>query len=191
MKIYFKDIFLIPNLLSLFRLLLFIPIQIFFNMMRINSDFSLFILATILVAFISDLMDGFIARKTNKISELGKIIDPLADKVLMAFIIVNLFLIGYISAYYFWIIILRDVLIFTGGIIVSKKMGKVLPSNKLGKLTVFSIGIFIILTLLQINRNNTWYQAVMYLSLIFSFASVAGYFIRAVEIIRWKKNETV
>ena len=191
MKIYFKDLFLIPNLLSLFRLLLFIPIQIFFNMMRLNSDFSIFILATILVAFISDLMDGFIARKTNKISELGKIIDPLADKVLMAFIIVNLFLIDYIPAYYFWIIILRDVLIFTGGIIVSKKMGKVLPSNKLGKLTVFSIGIFIILTLLQINRDNTWYQAVMYLSLIFSFASVAGYFIRAVEIIRWKKNETV
>jgi len=186
-----SEIYLIPNLISLFRLLLFIPFLILFNLMNSDFTYRYYILALIALAFISDLLDGFIARKTNQISELGKIIDPVADKTLMAIIVMNLFLMEIIPAYYFWIVIMRDVLIFLGGIALSKKIGKVLPSNRLGKITVFSIGLFIILSLAMDNRDSFIYEAVMNISLILCFASLIGYVIRALELLKWKKNETV
>lgn len=186
-----KDIVLVPNLISLFRLLLFIPFLILFDLMRDDSGYRYYILLVILIAFLSDVLDGFIARRTNQISELGKIIDPLADKVLVALIVFNLFSMNLIPPFYFWIVILRDIFIFIGGLVINKKVGKVLPSNRLGKITVFSIGVFIIVTLLQPDQLNAWYQGTMITSLILCFASLIGYSLRAFEILNWNKNETV
>lgn len=182
---------LLPNLISLFRLLLFIPFIYLFNLMKVDVEYRYYILIVIFIAFLSDLLDGFVARKRNQISEFGKIIDPLADKVLVVFIVINLFSMDMISPFYFWIVILRDILIFTGGLFVNKKVGKVLPSNRLGKITVFSVGIFIILTLLQVNQLSAIYQGVMIISLALCFASLVGYFLRAIEILKWKKNGSI
>ncbi len=99
------------------------------------------LLSLYILVYLTDIADGYFARKFNQISELGKIIDPLADKILVILVVAYLYYYEIIPAYYFWIIILRDLIIFIGGIIVSKKIGKVLPSNYLGKATVLSIGI--------------------------------------------------
>ena len=190
MKINPKEILLVPNLISLFRLVLFIPFLILFKLASEDWSYRNYIFATIIIAFISDLLDGFVARKTNKISEMGKIIDPLADKVLMAIIVINLFIINKIPAYYFYIIISRDVIIFIGGILISRKLNKVLPSNLLGKLTVFSIGIFILAVLLNADPVSNVYRILLLLSLTMSFASVIGYGIRAIEFIK-KSNQSI
>jgi cardiolipin synthase (CMP-forming) len=188
MKINLKEIILVPNLISLFRLLLGIPF--YFLLSDINREgYRTYILILILIAFISDLLDGFVARKTNSVSEFGKIIDPLADKVLVALIVIYLFILNEIPSYYFYIVILRDILIFTGGIFVSGKLGKVLPSNLLGKMTVFSIGIFIIITLLQIDKTLIYYKLILLISVCLCFASLIGYLLRAFETLKWKKNE--
>ena len=97
-----------------------------------------------MIGYISDVLDGFLARKLNQVSELGKIIDPLADKICIVTIIVILFITDQISTLFFAVIVLRDLIIFLGGIYVSKKIDKVLPSNLLGKITVFSIGLYIL-----------------------------------------------
>ena len=186
-----KEIYLLPNLISIFRLLLFIPLVFLFELMRVDNEYRYYILIVIFIAFISDLLDGYVARKTNQISELGKIIDPLADKVLVAFIVFSLFMMDMIPPFYFWIVIFRDIFIFAGGLIVKKRVGKVLPSNRLGKITVFSIGVFIIITLLQLNHLNTLYEGVMIISLVLCFASLIGYSMRAFEIQNWKKNENI
>lgn len=75
-----KEIFTIPNLLSLFRLVLIpVYVTIYLNA-RDNSDY--FLAAAILaVSCITDMIDGQIARRFNMISTLGKILDPLADKL--------------------------------------------------------------------------------------------------------------
>ena len=186
-----KEIYLLPNLISLFRLLLFIPFLFLFQLMRTDDNYRYYILILILIAFISDLLDGYTARKTNQISELGKIIDPLADKVLVALIVINLFSMDMIPTFFFWLIILRDIFIFLGGLYIKQKIGKVLPSNLLGKATVFSIGIFIIITLLRLNQLSIIYQGVMIISITLCFASIIGYSLRAKEILNWKKNETI
>ena len=79
MKDWKKDILTVPNLLSLFRLLL-IPVYI---MIYLNADSNsdYYIAAGILaVSCLTDLIDGKIARHFNMISNVGKILDPLADK---------------------------------------------------------------------------------------------------------------
>lgn len=184
-----KDINTLPNYISFFRLLLAIPF--YFLLKEIHSDFTIryYILALIFIAALSDIADGYIARLQNKISEFGKIIDPLADKALVILIVTQLYLSGEIIDIYFWIIVGRDIIIFIGGIWVSKKIGKVLPSNLLGKITVITIGIFIIITISGVSRINFIYHSFFYLSIIMSILSVIGYGLRGYEAIKWGKHE--
>jgi len=191
MKIKWSDIRTKSNMLSTFRVFLVIPI--IFLILNFNEAYSYRVYAVLLMVLgvITDLLDGYLARKYNEITEFGKIIDPFADKVNIVAIIILLYYMDELPAYYFWIIVLRDVIIFTGGIIVSNIVGKVLPSNLLGKITVLSIGFFIIATVLDL-RSITWlYESLKYLSLVLSVGSVIGYAIRGVELVKWKKNETV
>ncbi len=191
MKINFKEILLLPNLISSFRLLLFIPFIFLFNNYSSIQNVRIYILILIIIAFLSDLLDGYVARKTNTISELGKIIDPLADKILVGLIIINLYMQNEIPVFYFWIVITRDICILFGGIIVSQKIGKVLPSNLLGKLTVSSIGLFIIITLLQTNRSELFYNIFLFTSCSLSVASLIGYLMRAIEMLKWNNYENI
>lgn len=94
----------------------------------------------IIVIWLSDLLDGYFARSRNEISELGKIIDPLADKVTVISLVVILLLKGIIPAWYVIITVLRDALILGGGLYLNYKKNTVLQSNWLGKITVFTIG---------------------------------------------------
>lgn len=80
MKDWKNEIFTIPNLLSLFRLVL-IPVYVVLYL-RASDPTDYFLAGTILaVSCITDLLDGKIARRFNMISTLGKILDPLADKL--------------------------------------------------------------------------------------------------------------
>ncbi len=188
----FQKIITISNSISFFRVLLGIPIFILLDNFDNSLSVRTYLILLLLFAYFTDISDGYIARKRNEITEAGKFIDPLADKILVAIIIIKLLLIGEIPEYYFWIIILRDVIIFIGGIIVSRIIKRVLPSNLLGKITVLSIGIFLIITILNTENSGTIYLIFMYLSILLSFASLIGYGIRAVESIKWyKKNETI
>ena len=65
-----------------------------------------------LMAYISDLLDGYIARKRNEITEWGKILDPLADKIFVGLTCIALLSIGQLSIWYIALVIGRDVLIF-------------------------------------------------------------------------------
>lgn len=74
-----KELYTIPNLLSLFRLVL-IPVYVFIYL-NADSAMDYFVAATILaVSCLTDLIDGKIARRFGMISNVGKILDPLADK---------------------------------------------------------------------------------------------------------------
>jgi CDP-diacylglycerol--glycerol-3-phosphate 3-phosphatidyltransferase len=176
------------NLLSLLRLLLIIPIWILLD--NIDSGYNRTIVISLCwFAAITDVMDGYLARRFNEITEMGKIIDPLADKFVIGVVVLKLFLINEIPDYYFWMIVGRDALIFVGGIIVSNKIGRILPSNMLGKITVVSIGLTLFFILLQVNRNAVYFKGLYYLSIILIISSLIGYLIRSFEFIKQKKNE--
>ncbi len=191
MNLNYKEIHTKSNYLSLFRLFMVVPLFFLMDYISEGYEYRIYTFLVIIFAFFTDIADGWLARKFNEITEFGKIVDPLADKVFVAVLVLKLYLLNEIPGYYFWIIILRDVVIFLGGIYVTNIIGKVLPSNLLGKITVFSIGLFLIGAVLDI-RNITWlYNFLFYGSILLSFASVAGYTIRAIENVKWKRNEAV
>ncbi|MEE9430352.1 MAG: CDP-alcohol phosphatidyltransferase family protein [Melioribacteraceae bacterium] len=188
MRIQFKQINTISNYVSFSRVLLAIPIYFYISQINEIANARNILIALYITAYITDLLDGYLARKLNQISELGKIIDPLADKILVIMIVSYLYIFNIIPPIYFWIIILRDLIIFVGGIFVSKKIGKVLPSDYLGKATVLTIGFFVIAVTANLNSGSILYQALYYGSLLLSFASVINYGLRGMKEIKRETN---
>ena len=180
-----KNIFNASNLLSFVRLLLVIPAWFAFE--NFDVPFYRYSVAAIgIFAAITDILDGYLARKLNQITEFGKIIDPLADKVLIAFVVINLFLLNEIPDYYFYLIVGRDILILIGGLVVTKKIGKVLPSDYLGKATVLSISFVLLMILLNLSKDSIPFQILYYSSISLIFASLINYIMKAFRAYRAK-----
>lgn len=189
MKYSSKEIFTTSNFVSLLRILLFFPIYFTLQRIEIDSIYRIYSVLLFILAFITDILDGFIARKFNQISEVGKIIDPLADKILVALIIIQLYLQSEITTEYFIIILLRDLIIFLGGIYVSKRLHYVLPSNVVGKITVFLIASYLLVTVLNGVYNLTFIRKIFYyLGIIMSFVSVIVYSNRAIVVLKIEKK---
>lgn len=189
MKITKSDI-TISNGLSLLRLLLAIPFWFLLNDFQDYNTRVIIISIGAIVVF-TDWADGFFARKFNQVTELGKIIDPLADKVCAAVLIYKLYLIGEISQLLFFVLLGRDVIIFLGGVLLSKYLGKVLPSNFLGKITVTIFAFFVFMLCFSVEKSSYPYLFVYYVIIILSFLSLIAYSIRAIEFIKKRKNELI
>lgn len=134
-----KEIFYISNILSVLRIVLIIPTCYLF-LIGIEQNKYL-ILCVLLVMYVTDLLDGYLARKLNQVSELGKIIDPVADKLVVCTIAIMMFISGLIPLWFIVIVVLRDVLILLFGLILKQKKKIVLMSNYPGKIAVFTIGL--------------------------------------------------
>lgn len=175
-----KQIFNASNALSFLRLLLVIPAWYSFTYLELTK--AKYIVAGLgIFAAITDILDGYLARKLNQITEFGKIIDPLADKVLVVYVVLSLFMIGEIPDYYFYMIAGRDILILTGGLIVSKKLGKVLPSDYIGKATVLSVSFVLLMILLNVDTHSIPYLLLHYFSIGLIFISLFNYILKAVK----------
>lgn len=188
MKINTKEIFTISNLLSLLRLFLAIPLWILFDYYELNPSIKYWLFSLCIFAAITDILDGYLARKFNQVTETGKIIDPLADKIAMAVVVIRLSMLGELPLYYLLMIIVRDILIFVGGIYVTSKIGKVLPSNMLGKTAVLIIGLVVLLTLLQLDKSSFLFNIFYYLSMILILLSFIAYVVRANEYLQRYKS---
>ncbi|MCL4377138.1 MAG: CDP-alcohol phosphatidyltransferase family protein, partial [Actinobacteria bacterium] len=133
---------------------------------------------------LTDSLDGYLARKYHEVTEFGKIIDPLADKVIIGIVIIKLFLIGEVNGIYLVLILSRDILIFLGGIFVAQKINKILPSNILGKITVTNIGLVIFLIIINVNKDNILFEFFYKLSIALIIISIIGYAYRAIEFVK-------
>ena len=78
-----KEIFTIPNLLSILRIILILPFSIYF----LNDEYIMAAVMLILSG-ITDMFDGMIARKFDQITKLGAMLDPIADKLTLAVVVI-------------------------------------------------------------------------------------------------------
>ncbi len=139
MKIRARDFLLIPNILSLLRLLL-IPLVVF----QIAQGHNTTGLLLILLGIVTDILDGYLARKLNQVSELGKIIDPLGDKLGIATLAVTLTLYRDFPVWATVFIIARDVAILFGAAFYIA-IGQPTPtSNMLGRLTALAWSVAVV-----------------------------------------------
>lgn len=136
----FKGFWNVPNVLSLFRLIL-VPILIisYFGAPGTNHIFALIIF---LVASITDLLDGIIARATNQITPIGTILDPFADKLLKMSTLLCFCIDGVLPIWLSVMLIVIDLsMIITGLCLLKQKI--TIPSNFIGKAgtLVMSVGL--------------------------------------------------
>ena len=186
-----NQILTISNALSFLRLLLVFPVWFSLNNFQ-NETYRILTFILCIVAAITDYLDGYVARKRNEITEVGKIIDPLADKILVAVLTIKLYLIGELSSYFLLIILLRDIIIFVGGIVISLKLKKVLSSNLLGKITVTAIGFVFLMVIAGLSKQHIIFIAIYDSSILLIYVSLLGYIIRASEFLKKnKQNEHI
>ncbi|MFN3196688.1 MAG: CDP-alcohol phosphatidyltransferase family protein [Chlorobiota bacterium] len=156
--------FNISNNISILRIALSFPLAYFL----IQGNTSVAIIIGIL-AFISDYLDGYFARSRDEITDLGKVLDPLADKLFFGTAAVIMIVQGLIPTYLAVIIVARDILIFLGGIYVKNKTGVVMASNLVGKGAVNIAAIVLIGILLNINGFYTYGSVIAASVFVLSF----------------------
>ena len=135
----------IPNILSIIRIcLVFVFIALFF------ADMIYAALFVFLLAGATDVLDGYLARKNNWISNLGKILDPFADKLMQCTVLVCLWIGDYIPIWFVLPFIIKEILMLLLGAIVIKRRSVVVVSKWYGKLTVcIFYGTIVLAVLLQ------------------------------------------
>ena len=120
----------IPNLICVLRIMLTLPIVI----LLVDGDYRLALLL-IMVAGLSDGLDGYLARHYGWTTRVGGLLDPLADKLLFVSVFASLAWVGLIPGWLFAVVIGRDVVIVAGAIAYELLIGPVEPSpSKVGKL---------------------------------------------------------
>ena len=173
----------IPNLLSIIRIGLVYPLLN--NIYLLNYKVSLIIFV---VASITDALDGYLARKLNWQSELGKILDPVADKLLLSGTIFVLWLSDLIPFYMFLILIARDVIILLGAAFQMTLTDSMAPyPNFLGKFTTIILIVYIAIILLAsfLNQESNLVILEIFISsvAIFSLVTYAISWIKHVKSI--------
>lgn len=174
----------LPNLITISRLI-FLPIIAFYLEKRTPQGDWLALLF-IFFAGISDFFDGYCARKMNKESETGKMLDPLMDKLLVG--VIMLFLAAHKNLPYWYVslVIFRDILILIASLYLIKRIGNIAQSNMLGKLTLTSYLIVIMLYTINITPFNNWF---MWISVVLIPASTINYFrVNIDHLIKWKRK---
>lgn len=99
-----NQIFLLPNIITISRILLIIPSLYYLDKGKFLTSFFL-----ISILFLTDFLDGYLARKFQMTSYLGSILDPIADKIVVISFFTYLFLINKVFLYYYIIILVRDI----------------------------------------------------------------------------------
>ena len=166
----------IPNIITLGRILL-VPVIIW----AIASNQMEIAFAIFIVAGVSDAVDGFLAKRFNMTSELGALLDPLADKALLVSIYMALGIWGAVPRWIVILVVSRDIMI-VGAVIVSWLYGKPIPMKPLmvSKLnTVAQVGFAaLVLGSLGFGFDSAPYDLVlMALVTIFTLLSVSFYLV--------------
>ena len=156
----------LPNRLTILRIILILP---FLLVLYLNVPFASYIaLLIFILASLTDLMDGRIARSQNLITDFGKFADPLADKMLVTAAMIWFVECGQMPGWALFIVLLREFAV-SGLRMVASDKGRVIAAGMSGKIKTASTMVCIILMFLPLPRLlNTLCVAVIVVTTIWS-----------------------
>lgn len=166
----------ISNAVTLSRLIL-LPFIVYF----LVTDQRLVAFIVMLVSLCSDTVDGFLARRLHQESEVGKILDPVCDKISLTVIVITLLLLDLIPLWGVVIIILRDTLILIGSFVMITHKSILLKSNVMGKITGALLGAVVLAFTIDLRQLG---EILLYLSIPVIIASFAVYFGRYIKTMK-------
>ena len=176
----------LPNKITMLRVIM-IPFFVFFMLTDVVK-YSNYIAALIFIlASLTDTLDGYIARKYNLVSNFGKFMDPLADKLLVCSALICLIDLSLIPAWIVIIIIAREFII-SGFRLVAADNGVVIAASYWGKFkTTFQILMVIVLILNIPTPLFYWLGiALTYLSLALTVISLVDYMVKNRQVLQGK-----
>ena len=166
----------LPNKLTIFRVIL-IPFFVVLLLFDITAYDKWIALAIFIVASLTDFLDGYIARKYNLVTNFGKFMDPLADKLLVCSAMICLVELARIPAWVVIVIIAREFII-SGFRLVASDNGVVIAASYWGKFkTTFQI-VMICLMIADLEPLILITQIVMWVALALTVISLVDYLIK-------------
>lgn len=172
----------LPNWLSLFRLAL-VPVLIivYFSNLEYANVYAMVIYA---IASLTDVLDGKIARKYNQTTKLGRILDPLGDKVMTFSVLLCITIDRIIPIWAVVIFVIKELLMVIGGFILLKRSSDMPPSNYFGKCS--TVVFFLVCVYLALFKNTPPVVATVLISiaLLVTLAALVSYLIRYIRMTR-------
>ncbi|NLI93711.1 MAG: CDP-diacylglycerol--glycerol-3-phosphate 3-phosphatidyltransferase [Peptococcaceae bacterium] len=185
----------LPNILTLIRIIM-IPVFMVVLLLQLPGGKTYFpsqdyvAAAIFIVAAATDGLDGYIARKWGQVTNLGKFLDPLADKLLVSAALISLVELKMVSAWIVWVILAREFAV-TGIRAIAAADGVVISASKLGKLKtltqVVAISALILrdwpLSLIGIRIG----EPMIYIALVLTVISGVDYLVKSWHLFRGKR----
>ncbi len=178
----------LPNKLTILRIIL-IPFFVFFLLTDFFDPYSDWIaLVIFIVASLTDLLDGKIARKYNLVTNFGKFMDPLADKLLVCSALICLVDIKRIPCWIVLIIIAREFII-SGFRLVASDKGRVLAASYWGKFKTTFQMIMVCLMIINFPQLMIVTNICMWIALGLTIISLGDYLIKNWDVMEEEKKE--
>lgn len=174
----------LPNKLTILRVIL-VPVFVVFLMCNLTPYDKWIALAVFIIASLTDMLDGKIARKYNLVTNFGKFMDPLADKLLVCSAFICFIELGKLPTWMVLIVIAREFII-SGFRLVAADNGVVIAASIYGKYKTAISMIMICLVIADI--NNSIYQVVttifIWAALILTVVSLIDYIVKNKDIFK-------
>ncbi len=165
-KIFEKDrVFTLSNFMSFIRLVG----SFYLYHLTVTKDLQPALILTFALIF-TDFADGYFARKFNQVSEMGKVLDPLADKFCAALVMIALYQAYGLPFWVVAVVIGRDILILLGSIFLITKLPYVTPSAMPGKIAVTAVAALFLAYLLDFDPLKKPLEWLVFLMVVVSFA---------------------
>lgn len=176
----------LPNKLTILRVAM-IPFFVLFMLVPITGGADKWIaLALFIAASLTDLLDGHIARKYNLITNFGKFMDPLADKLLVCSALICLVELGRIPSWIVIVIIAREFII-SGFRLIASDNGVVIAASYWGKFKTTFQMVMICLMIADLDVLHFLTDIVMWIALILTVVSLLDYLVKNKEIMKETK----
>lgn len=168
-----KEIFSIPNILCYLRILL-VPVFVY-TFFILEKDTHYISVVILTVSSITDFLDGYIARKYDMITELGKLIDPVADKLTQITVAIALI---YKYPLYLWlaaIIFIKDLMLAIVGLLLLKKNGKHIDGAGIPGKVATCVFFVVSILLLAFNIGTGIADILIYITIVLMFIAMVYY----------------
>jgi CDP-diacylglycerol---glycerol-3-phosphate 3-phosphatidyltransferase len=164
----------LPNALTLIRILL-VPVLVV--ALTVETPGGSTIAAIVFaIAALTDGLDGYIARSRQSVTTFGKVMDPVADKLMIAAALISLVSLDRLAAWVAMVIIAREFAV-SGLRIAAGQQGVVIPASGLGKVKTIVQVVAVLALIAASDHHAAWVQALVYAMVVITVVSGADYFL--------------
>lgn len=169
----------LPNKLTVFRMILIVP----FVILLLGGYNDFIALAIFIIASLTDLIDGKLARKYNLVTNFGKFMDPLADKLLVCAALIALIELDRIPSWVVIIIISREFII-SGFRTIAADNGVVIAASYWGKFKTTFQMVMVCLMIANLPQLQIVTDITMWISLILTVVSLLDYLLKNKDVMK-------